>query len=548
MIRYSAIILLSYLLLACSSATNTSIKSLKGKIPDNVGIVIAEVYSNDRYLPGSQTGWNELVFIDIDAEKQQLYTVQQINEASSRSTFAGALPVGRYGLALLAYRNRSDTGAVSVKVSLPQSLGIFEVRPQNVTNLGTILYHTTKAQHYLDSTLASYAVSREENQALYGKIKHQFPDLFANINPELTPETWNRDNFNTFRDTAKDMILAADLPVDFVKSNMHYYVMTKSGNIISARNSDWEMIDTGLTSQVKQLAEIDDTNLLVADEFQQLYKIKLPAPKEKTQKKSRLRTRDDTQEKIQGTPEHLKVETVKAVKRVANLPIVVTHIPNQKIKIYAYQENAISLMSEFDYGAFLAKVEEDKPTVYFGDETVSINVEGNLIQFNVAESTWVQSLSPNYHKVYRLDNNYLVAAEASQWTRYKNISLSTDNGVNWTNTPIDGGYDVYFDKSRALYYVEQGYKTSFDAPPEILNKVPFYHSKDKGLTVDAISKLPRMCDNFLASESDINNFFVLCTGGDIYRSADQGKSWKVFYKRNKVDVKKFPKILFTEMN
>ncbi|VUD42048.1 hypothetical protein TDB9533_00613 [Thalassocella blandensis] len=529
MIKHSVLLVLISLLISCSSAPKTNIESYKGKLPDDKGIVIAEVYSNSHYIPGSTSGWNELVFIDIDAEEQQLYTIKQIQQSKSRSTFAGLLPVGRYGLAVLSYVDHSDASATNVKVSLPQSLGIFEVRPQGITDLGTILYHAMKTQHFLDSTLSSYAVSREENPHLLKQIKQTYPKIFANVQPEQATLHWNRDNFNSARTSAKDMILAAELPVNLIKSNKHYYLPTKYGNLITARNNNWDLINTGLTRQIDQLVEVDNSKVLVADELQQLYLIETQNSAE------------------QPTPKKIETETVIALKRVADLPIVVTHIPEQQLKIYSFQNNTLSLMTSFEYAGFLAKVEEDTPTVYFGKDTVSINVEGNMVHFNVAKSTWAQSLSPNYHKVYRLDNNYLVAAEASQWTQVKNITLSTDNGTNWNNTPIDGNYEVYFDKGKNLYYIEQGFKTSFDAPPEILKRVPFYTSKDKGLTVEAISKLPEMCDKFMPAVSEINNFLVLCTNGDIYRSQDQGKNWGIFYQRNTVDMKKFPKILFTSM-
>ena len=509
-------------LFGCATIPNTSLVNLEGPIPDGHGIVIAETLSNSKYIPRAPTGWDELVFWRLEEESENsTFSIKRIPEYKTKYQYAGHLPQGKYALGMLYYSHNTDSYSEYVRALVPPVIGVFEVKPLEITDLGTIYYHPFKDPHWLDDTVPSYSITRNKNSNLNGFIKSKYPKVYNQLKLSSPTLGWIPDSFDEIRGNALELMKISEHVSNLYVFKENIFLAGNNGGLYINKNNKWSRKETNVGSKVSEIHELNGSFWGVSDN-RELFLI-------------------DSNLRSISKSNFINNEPVKNILNINDNLFVVTYVDEIEINIYQINsEFSIAKLRSLKVAEMPSKVKYHALNVYSTSNYLNIVQHKNQYSYNVTTNNWSYTEIDGIFGAKYIENGTLFVMESDSWSGYKKMKFSLDDGKNWTKTSITT-VDVYRDSQGTLYYLDKGHNLSFGAKEKILKRVPFYSSTDNGQTWQEASTLPRLCNGFITEQSTDDSFFIICESGDVLKSENKGKDWGYYFERLKVSSADFPK-------
>lgn len=509
-------------LLSCATVPNTSVVKLEGPIPEGNGIVIAETLSNSKYIPRTQNGWDELVFWRLEKESENsTFSIKRIPEYKTKHQYAGYLPQGKYVLGMLYYSHITDYYSEYVRAPAPAVIGVFEVKPLEITDLGTIYYHPFKDPHWLDDTVPSYSITRKKNSNLNSFIKSKFPQVYNQLKFASPTLGWIPDSFDEIRENAIELMKKSEHVSNLYVFKENIFLSGNNGGLYINKNNKWSKKETNVGSEVVDINELNGSFWAISDN-RDLFFI-------------------DSNLRSISKSNLINNEPVQNILNINDNLFVVTYVDEREINIYQINsEFSIAKLRSLKVYEMPSKVKNHALNVYSTSNYLNIVQDKNQYSYNVTTNNWSYTEINSIFSAKYIENGTLFVMESDPWSGYKKMRFSLDDGKSWTNTSITT-VDVYRDSQGTLYYLDKGYNLSFGAKEKILRRVPFYFSNDNGQTWQEASTVPRLCNSFITEQSTDDSFFIICESGDVLKSENKGKDWAYYFERLKVSSTDFPK-------
>lgn len=237
-------LLVAFLLGGCAGQVNILPPITKDtNLNPNEGIVVARIVNTSAYpLP-----FNYLTIAPEnlnESEKVKWLRLSFLEKSvNSTSVFSSAVPAGNYALSdIYSYISRGDY-YYQKGASADTEFGVFQVKPGEVTDLGTIIYYPKPQEDKYLNTLVRLPET-EKGEVLQ---KH-FP--FYSFDPELI-NSWKNDDFNderqnTFASMAQNPVTFDDR---YLAPDGSIYFLAKLGVIVKRTSlGEWELdaVDTNL--------------------------------------------------------------------------------------------------------------------------------------------------------------------------------------------------------------------------------------------------------------------------------------------------------------
>jgi hypothetical protein len=217
--------------------------SEKSNLKPNEGVVVARIVNTSAYpLP-----FNYLTLAPEnlnESDKIKWLRLSSLEKpVNSTTVFSSAVPAGNYALSdIYSYISRGEYFYRKM-AGADTEFGVFQVKPGEVTDLGTIVYYPKPQEDkYIDTLVRLPETSKGE------VLQKHFP--FYSFNPELI-NGWKNDDFdedrqNTFASMAQNPVTFDDR---YLAPDGSVYFLAKLGVIVKRTPiGEWELdaVDTNL--------------------------------------------------------------------------------------------------------------------------------------------------------------------------------------------------------------------------------------------------------------------------------------------------------------
>lgn len=509
------------LLSACSATNNSG--NFSSPPPINTGIVVAEILNNSRYIPKAALGWTRIFVNKVDEATPKLYSLNVTKRFDLRPKlkYAGALPPGKYEIIELYYFKQTD-GYVAESVAFaPAMLGQFEVKANEITNLGTLIYHPLFTPHFLDEgEIGSHSLAREENPRLPELVGIEL-DNWIGTATHSNYNGWLTDNSEPIRSRTLNSMKSADLPSAVSEFKDQPILFGKLGGVYYQVNESWHYANLNVNGVIIDGAQAGDDGFLIGTSENNLYMLQNAFF-------SRSLVKTFTSEKLEKVMRH-QAQTY-----------VFTLTDDKVLNVYQFDsKHQLPLIKSFPLHELPGSTKRQRLSSFSVDGKMQIRIGKNLISYAPSNQIWNVKATDEDLLVYTENNHVVIAAEPSSWSGITDTKYSTDGGASWHQTKVKES-NLYLDSDGALYYVADGYTLNLLLGSSILEQVPVHKSTDKGRSWSIIGNLPTLCDQFLSNQSSDQAFWVLCSNGDVMLSKDKGKNWETSFTRKKLIPSDFP--------
>lgn len=481
---------------------------------DSTGIVIAEILNNSRYIPNEVIGWTNIIVERIDTTNPTTAELTPTKrwDFGPKLKYAGKMAPGIYRISKLHYFKRTDSYIATHDALAPFHLGTFEVAKGKVTNLGTLIYHPLFTPHFLDdSETGDHLITRQENIELPERVALDLPNwrqLFM-TSPHLT---WLAEGNSEKREHTLQIIKNAALPTRIFKADEYFLLATKTGGVYQQKKLRWFYHDLAIRERINNIVQTSTNEFLVQLGASRLVSF-------------------DSGFKQQQLIRHFKTQTIHAVLKHQQSIYIATITNKQDLILYEWKkESGLLQLCSVSINQLPGDVRFRAAKVFAVNDLISIHVGQNRIEFNPQTLDWkIQPIPIEVHIFVETDT-YITGAQSTTWSGIGDTQISTDKGESWQVTSVKEN-QIFMDTSGALYHIDKGFSLNLRLGSNIMQKVPFYQSKDMGKTWQQIGSLPRQCNQFKSEHANDNDFIVLCDNGNLMQSTDKGKTWTLLFIR-----------------
>ena len=252
-------ILISLILSGCIGGVNMA-PSLTNEtiLEPEQGLIVARVIN----ASGSSIPFNQLTITPENLNeskqiKEQRLTARDL-QVNGSTVFAAAVPVGNYALSSIRAFYFSDSYSYSRFASTDIKFGTFEIKPGEITDLGTIIYYPkSQGDKYTDMLLR--VPSSEENEIL-----NKYYDFYSGNKSNILG--WHTDEYEEERESTYISVLQNPVAYEhrYVAPDKSIYFLSKLGVIIKRSSTgEWvlDAVDTNL--ELSSIAQNKNGDVIV---------------------------------------------------------------------------------------------------------------------------------------------------------------------------------------------------------------------------------------------------------------------------------------------
>ena len=513
-LKYIILVLIYIGLYGCATIPDTNIQKVKGSLKVNEGIVIAEVINNSKIITSRLTDWNELVLWKMDEpdKTKATFSITALKNPSSSFLFAGRLTAGKYRVGLLYSFLTLGDASYSARAFIPPAIGEFDVVAGQVTDLGTLLYHSFQIRSLFQLEMPDYAITRVDNPALIPSIKRTSPNVFDAI--ELNNiNGWNEDDNSEIRNKDYSLMKSSGFTSHIFPIKKSEFVITgKLGAFYYFKNNTVEKINIPTDREISAFAMTQSGDWIIGGEYGLLMKSSFPFKEWKTISLS------DSFNHIIDIDSNNKGMTF------------VLSFDGNKYNVHEYQNDTFKMHKSFLNKESFWFENGLKPRMKLYDDRIEVSID--KVQYNLFfndPTQWKESSITEYLKIDHQANGLQLTAKSSTWSGSGPLLVSKNAGKSWekvSNSDVTPTFNrPYLFNDGGILLVQRMDKIKLFRSIKEYQKVKVKLSKDKGTTFNQIGELPKGCYTIAHNISNDEHLYVWCDNGEIFTSTDRGDNW-----------------------
>ncbi|MBT8082315.1 MAG: hypothetical protein KJP08_00635 [Gammaproteobacteria bacterium] len=521
---------------------------MEGEIPAGSGLVIAETVTNGERITGVVRHWTEVILVRVNYEgEDDTFSIDSLSHSFSTQAYMGVVPAGTYRVgALYAFLRRGDYTFTAYAIA-PPALGTFEVRPGQVTNLGTLLYQPFQDRNWAEDEYPDYAMSRIGNDDLWRTASKTNPQIAAQIDAGAPVLGWNPDNLDEIRNAAATIIKGAGLPTRmYALADGGILMSGHLGGLYLLRNGEVQNRSAEGHYKITDLAELPDGRLLVGGEF------------------GRLFLTDPLAENVRHLPHQQDRTHVLDIELSDRGQAYIAVLAPDGYAVYQYQPAADSLVSIkafppkkigfFEQGYDMYAEELRHPILLGTPEGITVFFEKFAYRYDESADQWSESESVEFSTMHQQADGVVSGIPHSSWSGTNPPRYSMDNGNSWQETEEKGGIFSWWKVPTYRFANGEFLRTGEDTDFSLwkgytaLDDVPVLLSQDNGVSWAPVGSVPRGCITIAPEVSTDELLYILCTDGSTLSSSDRGVSWRPSSSKRIPEFDEFPGALKIRYN
>lgn len=523
----------------CATVPNLSVENLKGPLPSENGLVIAESISNSIRIVGPVERWTELVLWRMGDEEPKTFSLEALKFGHTTQAYMGSVPPGTYRLGLLYATLVIGDTTYYGRAPVPPALGTFEVRPGQITNLGTIIYQPFQAKNRVETSYPDYAITRTGNDSLWTSLKEIKQDVASQIDDSLPMLGWNPDEFGDKRSAALELISGGGLPTNI--HNLGNGTLLASGFLGAIYEHDgnaWRRHSLPTHYKVTDLGGLGGGRILAGSEFGEM--VLIPSPGEKPLLIG-----------LEEEAEHIVDIDVSET----NVAYVITMTPEvYRVHEFSPDKLEFETLKEFPnksrgFWADAYGIGISRPVTVASQQGVAIFIDGKVHRYDGLLRSWSVEDSAEFNDLHQQLDGYILGTPYSAWNGSKALVYSDDYGHSWTASKDARNFflgasetPTYRFSDGVLVRTGNDVKRSLFSS-EVLPTVPVNATSDNGTTWEQVGEVPPGCTTLAVEASTDALLHLLCTDGRILSSEDRGANWSELLNPRIPEFEDFPREL-----
>lgn len=540
LLRVTSIVLALVSISSCATVPNTSIENMEGEIPEGSGLVIAETVTNGDRIVGPVRHWTEIILWRDDAEgDEDTISIESLSYSLSTQAYMGLVPAGTYRVGALYAFLQLGEYSFSAHAIAPPAIGTFEVKADQVTNLGTILYQPFQDRHFVDTQYPDYAMSRIPNDGLWQIAQLANPVIAAQFGTDRPVLSWNPDDYEAVREETARMIKEASFPAKI------------------RTLPDGSMLMTGPLGGLQIVSPDAVRNLAVDSHYKITNAVELPGGQFLFGGELGLLGLLDTNDlSVRYIPVKKTRSHILDIELGSNDQAYIAVFTTDGYDIYRYDglNESLSLSKSlpkkkigFIERGYLAYSEDIRHPVLVGmPNGVAVYFEGAVYRYDESTGQWSESDAPEFDAIFRQTDGYLSGIPYSSWSGTMPPRYSANNGISWTETEEKGGLMSAWTEPTYRFADGEYIRTGEDSDTTlwkgnvVLDEIPVLLSQDNGATWTPVGTVPRGCVAIAAEASTDELVLIMCTDGGMMSSSDRGNTWQQYLAPRLPDFDAFP--------